>query len=769
MAVLALCLIILFSAAVFVYRPYDGMALLSGFGGEISAIYIPGLADSAGFKVGDRILAVNGIQVDPWMQRPFYPAGLQAGDQVIYHIIRNGGTLDIPMKLGSYLDNPRLLAAILGAILLAGVFWLIGLLLCLFAPLQDVRARLIGLCWLLGGIAAAAGGPGVQSHFWGAHTTFRVSWALLGFALIASHLYFPFQSFPARWRGLLINLLAGLALIIALSEVFDDTILKPANFSLANFGLLSNQLSYAWFLGAVLVSIFLVLRSRFRSQDAEVRRQTGIILWATVLGFGPFLVLTLIPLLLFGDRAVQADGGYTSLFLVLIPMAYAYVIHQRRLLRIDAIVNRLVVFFILMISVLLASFAILGILAILLKLPPEFPLFGSLAAAVVALPSTILEKKVQVQVNRILYGTYYDHATITATLSSELTRAVDRKTLTDLLTGRLCVQMGVQQAMLYLVEGDALQRQGSKSAPAFISLDDELCQTLQGSDQPVRGNNLWALLSESAQVRWLDLDWGQLFIPIVFEEEMVGLLILGGRPSGDLYSAQDIAILGTVAHQAALAVSNIQLVDSLRGLNRRLVYTEDERRKGIASELHDSVLQDLFFIKHKVSRLQNGDEINEFFDQLIGRLRTTIQKQRPALLNASLPLALQGLVEEMDRLVGEDGPHIIWCAELPNEVKLPDPLATSVYRIAQEALTNAIKHSHARQIEVSLECLPSGLLELSIHDDGVGMKASNNGRGSKESHFGLVMMRERAAMINGELRIDSQPQQGTIVELRVAI
>ena len=769
LAVLALCLIVTFGVSVFVFRPYDGMAVLSESGGVVSAMYHPGPAYNAGFQIDDRILTVNGKPIDPWLGRPIYPAGLQAGNIVSFQVERQGVIVDLQLKLGSYLDNLSMLSALMGVLLLAVVFWTIGLLLCLFAPANDIRARLIGLCWLLGGVAAAAGGPGTQSHFWGASATMKASFVVLGFTLVSAHIYFPTQTFSFRQRRFVVNLLAGLAFLFALIVVVEDIVLKPANLSLTALGLPLHRMVYAWFLGLVLACLVLLLRSRIVSHDSEVKRQTVIILWAMALGFGPFFFLTLLPIVIFGDQAPVADGTYTSLFLVLIPLAYAYVIHQRRLLRIDAVLNRLVVFFVLMLGVLLASFAILGTLAIFLRLPPQVAIFGSLSAAAVVVPSALLEKKVQIQVNRILYGTYYDHTIITTSLSSELARAVDRKSLADLLTQVLPAQMGVQQAALYLVEDTVLQQQGVKSGPLQLPLESTFCQALQTSGQPVRAPNLWLLLPEGDRAGLADLEWGQIFTPILFEGDLVGLLILGGRPTGDLYSAQDIAILGTVAHQAALAIANIQLVDSLRGLNRSLVDAEDERRKAIASELHDAVLQDLFFLKHEVAHLEHGEPVLEHLEQLIQRLRATIQKQRPELLNVGLPLALQGLVEEMDRMSGIDGPRIFWHSTLPKEMTCPDPYATSIYRIVQEALTNTRKHAHASQVEVHLDCLPPDGLKLSVQDDGVGMRNSRGGRGNKDSHFGLVMMRERAAMINADLRIESHLNQGTRVELSVKL
>jgi signal transduction histidine kinase len=92
--------------------------------------------------------------------------------------------------------------------------------------------------------------------------------------------------------------------------------------------------------------------------------------------------------------------------------------------------------------------------------------------------------------------------------------------------------------------------------------------------------------------------------------------------------------------------------------------------------------------------------------------------------------------------------------ELSQEVKLV------FYRVAQEALNNIAKHSGARQVELHLECQP-GQLSLRINDDGLGFDLDSRPPG----HMGIAIMRERANSIGANLRIESQPGQGTTVEL----
>ena len=109
----------------------------------------------------------------------------------------------------------------------------------------------------------------------------------------------------------------------------------------------------------------LLFRSRFLIKEPDIHRQTNIVLWGTILGFAPFFIFTLLPIIIFGTGHEYLDGNYSVLFLIFIPVSYAYTIFQRKILKIDFLVNRLVVFFVLAMFVLLVSVATLGIFAII--------------------------------------------------------------------------------------------------------------------------------------------------------------------------------------------------------------------------------------------------------------------------------------------------------------------------------------------------------------------------------------------------------------------
>ena len=140
--------------------------------------------------------------------------------------------------------------------------------------------------------------------------------------------------------------------------------------------------------------------------------------------------------------------------------------------------------------------------------------------------------------------------------------------------------------------------------------------------------------------RWKYFEWAQLFVPIVHRDTLYGVLILGDRSIGEFYSNQDLQIIETVGQQAALSIANIALVEDLRGLAQQLVRSDEEQRKKVAQDLHDSVLQTLFFIKQRIP--SSDPEAVSVLDRITTILRQTIKAQRPSLLDQGLNSGASG-------------------------------------------------------------------------------------------------------------------------------
>jgi signal transduction histidine kinase len=757
-AVLALVAIVYFAVLFYFLAPYTGATL--SFHKDalmIEAVDAKGPAAKAGAQAGDWILSINGRSpIEVAHQMMSRDLGIKPDDVVLVKARRGDQTLSFSVTLGSYLDAPSAVAIASSTYIVALGLWGVGLAMCLFTSPHDVGPRLVALCWLVGAISVATGGPiGVINLM--AYNTMMVTGCLAFALFMVAHLYFPRVSLGARLRKHLVYSLAAATLLLSTLQILDNWAFSHSFAVVDSIGIpLYTTIDIFQFL-CLSLAIGMLVRNRFVTQDANAKRQMSIIIWGIALSGIPYSAAPFLNL--FSNTLSDLAYTCTLLLAAFVPLTYAYVIYQRELVRVDFAINRFVVLFTLTL-ITLAAFALLSLgAARALDLPIEAALLSGVAAAGASLLAPRLRQVVQRRVDRVLYGCHYDFGTITSTFSERLTQAIDRDALTHLLVHDLADQMGIRQAALFLTEGDTLKLQSSDGNLHAVPLNSAVCRTLLAARESVRADPLWEK-HPAAQERWKAFAWARLFVPLIFQNRLQGLLLLSDRFFGDIYSAADVRIVAAVAHQAALAFENVRLVESLRGLNRQIVRSDEAQRKRVARDLHDTAMQQLFFVKQGLFRHQDtlGTQI-DLLEDTIQTLRRTVRGLRPPLLDQGLAMALEGLVEEMQKMA-EESPSIALQSNVNGRLNLSDEQATALYRIAQEALTNALKHAQAQRIVVALEARENEL-ELSIADDGAGMLEE------REGHYGLTGMRERAAMAGAKLDVISAPGQGTRITVKV--
>jgi signal transduction histidine kinase len=212
--------------------------------------------------------------------------------------------------------------------------------------------------------------------------------------------------------------------------------------------------------------------------------------------------------------------------------------------------------------------------------------------------------------------------------------------------------------------------------------------------------------------------------------------------------------------------------EDLRALSDRIERMREEERTRIARELHDELGQLLTGIKLDFSaalrRLRDIKAPGDVVDRLqsavgqieigIAMVRRIASDLRPALLDHH---DLGGAIEhEARKISAQSGIAITVSARL--EMPIEPEKATAVFRIFQEAVTNAVRHSRATAITASLAVKGRDQLVLNVRDNGVGMTKDDRQR---EQSLGLMGMRERARALGGDVRITSKPGQGTVVAM----
>jgi signal transduction histidine kinase len=265
-----------------------------------------------------------------------------------------------------------------------------------------------------------------------------------------------------------------------------------------------------------------------------------------------------------------------------------------------------------------------------------------------------------------------------------------------------------------------------------------------------------------------------LVVPLIFRGRAHGVLIALDRlVDGPSFSPDDERLLEAFAVSAATAVAMARTVASERQ-RQRLAAAEGERQRW-ARELHDDTLQSLSALRTAWALAGRADRPPELLrevvrdsvsqiDEAIANLRALITDLRPAALDElGVEAAIGALAERGARhgmqvdvsieLVGSGGKGARHSVELE----------TAVYRLAQEALTNAAKHGHARRavVEISED---RAALHLIVRDDGCGFDTS-----AETSGFGLLGMHERVALLDGELQVESSPGAGTVVRVRLPV
>lgn len=209
----------------------------------------------------------------------------------------------------------------------------------------------------------------------------------------------------------------------------------------------------------------------------------------------------------------------------------------------------------------------------------------------------------------------------------------------------------------------------------------------------------------------------------------------------------------------------------LRALSNRLAEERQDERMQIAAFLHDDLAQHLFRLSIQLDvaqrhlaagRLEEAErtlvELKETKNRTSDRIRALIRD-----LHRS-PLGPAGLGDAIHSFLAETARDSDIRIETDIEdIDLPAPIALLLYHIAREGVMNALKHSQARNIRISVQPR-DGEVELVLEDDGVGFDPEAP---PPEGHYGLTMMRERALVAGGSIDVDSAPGKGTTVTVRM--
>ncbi|MET9697990.1 GAF domain-containing sensor histidine kinase [Streptomyces sp. NPDC006529] len=274
-----------------------------------------------------------------------------------------------------------------------------------------------------------------------------------------------------------------------------------------------------------------------------------------------------------------------------------------------------------------------------------------------------------------------------------------------------------------------------------------------------------------------------LGLPIRDGEETLGALFLankrgparapgtepgdGGTGPRGGFTEEDEALLGILAQHAAIALTNARLYERSREL------TIAEERSRLAHELHDAVSQKLFSLRltaQAAAALVDRDparakgelhQVAALAAEAADELRAAVVELRPSALDEDgLVATLRHQINVLDRA---HGAHVTFRCD--GVRALPASQEEALLRVSQEALHNALRHSGADRVEVTLSRTPAGGALLKVVDSGSGFDPQGVRKAGR--HLGLVSMRDRASGAGGRLTVHSAPGAGTTIEMEV--
>ena len=270
-----------------------------------------------------------------------------------------------------------------------------------------------------------------------------------------------------------------------------------------------------------------------------------------------------------------------------------------------------------------------------------------------------------------------------------------------------------------------------------------------------------------------------VIVPLVHQNQLIGLIALGPRWTEEIYSDEDLVLLQTMARQITLAILTAQQIAELRQYPERIAEAQEMERERLSQDLHDSTQQFLAALPFTMSTCQsmlatNPDNVTELLQFCTNHALTASDDLR-AIRRSLSPNALRerGLVRALQLLIDATAtryPHVNlnFIPQGDIDSGLSPKAQLSLYRVIQQALDNALAHATPRTITITLTRFDP-MITFSVKDDGCGFDLEQTERQLLSGHDGLKIMADRLKLLGSQLLLTSQPKQGTVVQGHVPL
>lgn len=431
------------------------------------------------------------------------------------------------------------------------------------------------------------------------------------------------------------------------------------------------------------------------------------------------------------------------LILLLIPLSFGIAVLRSHLWDIDILINRTLVYGALTASIVSIYMLVVVLLGQLLQANGNV-FISLLATGFIAVLFQPLRERLQSLVNRLMYGERDTPYKVISRLGQRLEATLAPDTVLATITETVAQALKLPYAAITLKKDEEFT-----VAASYGSLREELFR-----------------------------------LPLIYQTELVGELVLASRTPGETFSPADHALLADLARQAGVAAHAVRLTTDLQRLTSelqqsrtQLVTAREEERRRLRRDLHDglgSVLASLNWRAGAIRSLLSRDPVAA--DTLVVEQQQTIQAaiadirrlvydlRPPALDELGLVGAIRERAAQQTTPAERDGApglriDVVASDHLP---ALPAAVEVAAYRIVQEALANVTHHAHAHRCSICLACSQE-TLQIEVTDDGTGLPAGHH------AGVGLLSMRERAEELGGTCEISQAPGGGMRVRACLAL
>jgi signal transduction histidine kinase len=687
-------------------------------------VEVPSPVDGSGLQTGDVVTEIGGHRLAGGLGGLARP---QLGEEIAYDIERVGPT-HVTVRVDRADPYPLLVA---GWGNLVFVFALAALATALFlrrpeepstTPLLLAAAGLLGstLAFVAGvpALTLATGGPGfwlynlcvigVYSFAWGPALAFGLQLPRDDPAIRPSRAVLALAY--AAPLALMLTWMAAVALFVPNALRWFDLVYAGQTAVVA-----------ATLVTGGVLGIVAYRRSRDPLTRSRLRWLAGGSVAAAVLGLAGWHL----PQLITGEQLLPSGAiGLSGLPFVL---GIAVALRRHRLFDIERLANRSLVY-VSLVAILVAGYA-----ALVAVLVSGLRLSGTVAAAIAAAAAALvlapLRNGAQRTVNRLMYGDRDDPAGVLARLGTRMQAVMLPGEVLPVVVETVAQSLRLPYVAIDLTDGAGEFRLAAEHGAPVGDVHSET---------------------------------------LTHHGETVGQLRVSERGRDDPLEPADLELIRSLAGEVGPAVQAVRLhQDLLRSRAEVVALREDERRR-LRRDLHDGLGPTLAAIRLKAGLAARQvppesaargllGEIDTEVTTSLADVRRLVEALRPPALDE---LGLLGAVQSRAAALAGELEIDVNGSILPTP--LPAAIETAAYRIAVEAMTNAVRHSDGTRCTVSI-LVGDEAVELSVRDDGGGLKPD------RTPGVGLRSMRERAAEVGGTLTVRSPPEGGTVVSARLPL